>query len=100
MSKSKLVALGDRVIVKVPEAKEQTKGGIYIPESVQKDGATQEGTVISVGKGKFLDNGTIRPMLVKEGDKVIFGKYSGSKIKIDDEEVVCMREDDIMAVEA
>jgi len=94
-SKIKLSPLSDRVLVK-PEELEQLESGIFLPQTAQE--APQKGTVLRVGPGK-VENGNKRPMSVKEGDKVIFGKYSGSKIKVGSEEVLCMREDDIMAVE-
>lgn len=88
--------LHDRVIIKRVEQERTTTGGIVIPDS-----ATEKpirGEVLSVGNGKVLDNGEIRALDVKKGDKVLFGKYAGTEVKIDDEELVVMREDDIMAV--
>lgn len=92
----KVTPLGDRVLVKQDDEPEITKGGIYLPGTAQE--APQWGTVKRVGKGKVLETGEIRPLSVKEGDKVIFGKYSGTKVKVDAEELLFMREDDIMAV--
>ena len=80
----KLKPLGDRVLVKVEEAKEVKKSGIIIPDTAKEK--PQEGTVIAVGKGKVDNNGKLIPMDVKEGDKILFGKYSGSEVKIGDEE--------------
>lgn len=92
----KIRPLHDRVIVqRIPE-EEVTKGGIIIPDTAKEK--PQEGKVIAVGTGKILDNGTKIPMDIKAGDKVLFGKYSGTEIKIDGEEYLMMREDDILGV--
>ena len=96
-SKVKIRPLGDRVLVKQDEAEEKTAGGIYLPDAVAKD-APQWGTIIRTGTGKVLENGETRALSVKEGDKIIFGKYSGTKVKMDSEELLFMREEDIMAV--
>lgn len=95
MTMLKTQPLGDRCVVKQDKAA-TTQGGIYLPETAQD--APQWGTIVAVGKGKLLDNGQVRPMSVKQGDRVIFGKYSGTKMKVDSEELLFMREDDIMAV--
>ncbi|UCG11469.1 MAG: co-chaperone GroES [Deltaproteobacteria bacterium] len=92
----KLRPLYDRVIVKRIEEEEQTSGGIIIPDTAKEK--PQEGKVIAVGKGKILDNGKVMPLTVKKGDRILFGKYSGSDIKIDGEEHLIMREDDILAI--
>jgi len=92
----KLRPLHDRVIVKRVEEERTTPGGIVIPDS-----ATEKpirGEVIAVGNGKVLDNGEQRALDVKVGDKVLFGKFSGTEVKVDDDELLVMREDDIMAV--
>jgi chaperonin GroES len=92
----KIRPLHDRVIVKRMEEERTTAGGIVIPDT-----ATEKpirGQVIAVGAGKVMDNGDTRGMAVKEGDVVLFGKYSGTEVKIDGEEVLVMREDDIMGV--
>ena len=92
----KIRPLHDRVIVlRIPE-EEMTKGGIIIPDTAKEK--PQEGKVIAVGPGKILDSGTKVAMDVKAGDKVLFGKYSGTEIKIDGEEYLMMREDDILGV--
>ena len=91
----KVMPLGDRVLVKQDEEPEITKGGIYLPDAAKE--TPQWGKVVRVGKGKLVD-GTLQPLSVKEGDKVIFGKYSGTKIKVDAQELLFMREDDIMAI--
>ena len=89
--------LGDRVVVKPLEAQEKTKGGIVLPETAKEK--PQEGKVVAVGKGKVLENGTVHPLEVKAGDKVLYGKYSGNEITTKDgEELLIMREDDILAV--
>jgi len=92
----KLRPLHDRVIVKRIEEEEKTSGGIIIPDTAKEK--PQEGKVIAVGQGKILDNGKVSPMAVKKGDRILFGKYSGTDIKIDGEEHLIMREDDILAI--
>ena len=93
----KIRPLQDRVIVKrLEEAVEKTKGGIIIPDTAKEK--PQQGKVIAVGKGKVNDDGKITPLDVKVGDKILFGKYSGSEIKIDGEEHLIMREEDILGV--
>ena len=88
--------LGDRLIVKALEAEEKTKGGIVLPDSAKE--RPQEGKVLAVGKGKLLEDGTIKPLEVKAGDRILFGKYAGTEIKVDDGEVLILREDDILAI--
>lgn len=88
--------LHDRVVVRRVEEERRSAGGIVIPDT-----ATEKpirGEVLAVGHGKILENGTVRPMDVKVGDRVLFGKYSGTEIKIDGQELVVMREEDIMAI--
>ena len=92
----KVRPLHDRVIVKRTEETEKTKGGIIIPDTAKEKPI--EGKIIAVGKGKVLENGTIHPLEVKEGDKVLFGKYAGTEITANDEEYLIMREDDIVAI--
>jgi chaperonin GroES len=92
----KIRPLQDRVIVKRIAEEEKSKGGIIIPDTAKEK--PQEGKVIAVGKGKVDDNGKLRPLDVKAGDRVLFGKYSGSEIKVDGEEHLIMREDDILGV--
>ena len=91
------IPLADRVLVKADDAEEKLESGIYLPQAAQEK--PQTGVVLAAGPGKYMDNGTLRPMSIKEGDKVIFGKYSGSKITVGNDELLCMREDDIMAIE-
>src|SRR3954467_1903841 len=88
--------LHDRIIVKRIEEGEQVRGGIIIPDTAKEK--PQEGQVIAVGEGKYKDDGTRQPLDVKAGDRVLFGKYSGSEIKIDGEELLIMREDEILGV--
>jgi chaperonin GroES len=89
--------LRDRVIVKALEAETKTKGGIVLPDSVKEK--PQEGKVVAVGDGKTLESGTIQKMIVQVGDKVLYGKYSGNTITTKDgEELLEMREDDIIAI--
>jgi chaperonin GroES len=92
----KIRPLHDRVIVQRIAEEEVTKGGIIIPDTAKEK--PQEGKVIAVGPGKVLDSGIKVSMDVKVGDKVLFGKYSGTEIKIDGEEYLMMREDDILGV--
>jgi chaperonin GroES len=95
-SEMKLRPLHDRVIVKRVEEEKLSAGGIVIPDS-----ATEKpirGKVLSVGNGKILENGEVRKLDIKAGDTVLFGKYSGTEVKVDGEELLVMREDDIMAV--
>jgi chaperonin GroES len=94
--KMKVRPLHDRVIVKRVEEEEQTKGGIIIPDTAKEKPI--EGKVVAVGKGKVLENGNQQPLEVKEGDKVLFGKYAGTEIKLEGEEHLIMREDDIIAI--
>ena len=92
----KIKPLQDRVIVKRIEEEEKSKGGIIIPDTAKEK--PQEGRVVAVGKGKVDDNGKTIPMDVKVNDRVLFGKYSGTEINIDDEEHLIMREEDILGV--
>jgi len=92
----KIRPLQDRVIVKRIEEEEKTKGGIIIPDTAKEK--PQEGKVVAVGKGKVNDDGKLTPLDVKVGDKILFGKYSGTEIKLNGEEHLIMREDDILGV--
>jgi chaperonin GroES len=92
----KLRPLHDRVIVKRLEEEEKTVGGIIIPDSAKEK--PQQGKVIAVGKGRLLEKGDIVPLVVKEGDRVLFAKYSGTEVKVENEEFLIMREDDILAI--
>src|ERR1700744_1656320 len=92
----KIRPLHDRVIVKRLEEERTSPGGIVIPDSAAEKPV--QGKIMAVGKGKILEDGTVRPLDVKVGDKILFGKYSGTEVKIDGDELVVMREDDLMAV--
>ena len=92
----KLQPLGDRVVIRREESEEKTKGGLYLPETAKNKPA--RGTVVSVGDGKLLEDGKRHKPQVKEGDKVIFLSYAGEEFKIDDGELLLMRESDILAV--
>ncbi len=89
--------LHDRVIVRrVDDSSEKTAGGLFIPDTAKEK--PQEGEVIAVGEGKYKEDGTRQTLDVKTGDRVLFGKYSGSEIKIDNEELLMMREDEILGI--
>ena len=92
----KIRPLHDRVIVKRLESETRSAGGIVIPDSAAEKPV--QGKVVAVGKGKILEDGQVRPLDVKVGDKVLFGKYYGTEVKVDGEELVVMREEDVMAV--
>ena len=92
----KIRPLHDRVIVKRLEEEEKTKGGIIIPDTAKEK--PLEGKVIAAGKGKILENGEVRPLDVKAGDRVLFGKYAGTEIKIEGEEHLILREEDILGI--
>ena len=91
----KIRPLHDRVLVRRAEAEEKTAGGIVLPGAKEKP---EIGEILAVGKGKILENGTVRPLDVKVGDKVVFGKYSGTEVKVNTETLLMMREEDIMGV--
>ena len=92
----KIRPLHDRIIVKRIEGEEKTKGGIIIPDTAKEK--PQQGKIIAAGKGKLNDDGKLTPLDVKVGDRILFGKYSGSEIKLDGEEHLIMREEDILGV--
>lgn len=92
----KVRPLHDRILVKRLDTEEKTKGGIIIPDTAQEK--PQEGKVEAVGNGKILDDGSVRPLDVKVGDKILFGKYGGTDINIDGEEYLILREEDVLAV--
>lgn len=96
MAKIKLNPLADRVVVKPAEAEEKTKGGIILPDTAKEKPV--EGTVIAAGPGKISDNGELVKMTLKVGDKVLYGKYSGTEVTIEGEEYLIMRESDIFAI--
>ncbi len=92
----KVRPLHDRILVKRFEEKEVKKGGIIIPDTAKEK--PQEGEVIAVGTGKLTEDGKRQPLEVKVGDKILFGKYSGTEVKLDDEEYLIMREDDVLGI--
>ena len=93
---TKFTPLHDRILVRRVEESETTRGGIIIPDTAKDK--PQEGEVIAVGKGKINEEGKIRPLDVKEGDRILFGKYAGTEIKLDGEDLVIMREEEVLGV--
>jgi chaperonin GroES len=93
---TKFTPLHDRILVRRVEESETTRGGIIIPDTAKDK--PQEGEVISVGKGKVNEEGKVRPLDVKEGDRILFGKYSGTEIKLDGEDFVIMREEEVLGI--
>jgi chaperonin GroES len=93
---TKFTPLHDRIAVRRVEEAETTRGGIIIPDSAKDK--PQEGEVLSVGRGKSNDEGKVFPLAVKEGDRVLFGKYAGTEIKIDGEDLVIMREEEVLGI--
>ena len=92
----KIRPLHDRIIVKRLEEERTSAGGIIIPDTAAEKPI--QGKVVAVGKGKILENGNVRPLDVKVGDKILFGKYGGTEVKVDGDELLVMREEDVMAV--
>jgi len=92
----KIRPLYDRIVVKRIEQQEQKIGGLFIPDSAKEK--PQEGEVVAVGKGKRLEDGKVIPLDVQVGDRILFGKYSGSDIKLDQEELLIMREDEVLGI--
>ncbi|MCX5738073.1 MAG: co-chaperone GroES [Proteobacteria bacterium] len=92
----KIRPLHDRILVQRIEGESKTKGGIIIPDTAKEK--PQEGRVIAVGTGKILEDGTVRPLEVKAGDKILFTKYAGTDVKIDGEEQIIIREDDVLGI--
>jgi chaperonin GroES len=95
-TKFKIRPLGDRVVVEPLEAEEKTKGGIILPDTAKEK--PQEGKVVAVGKGKLNDKGELVPMEVKVGDKVLYGKYSGTEVTVENKQYIILREEDILAI--
>jgi chaperonin GroES len=91
-----ITPLGDRILVKPLEAEEKTKGGIILPDTAKEK--PQEGRVVAVGKGKVLEDGKVQPLEVKPGDKILYGKYSGTEIKLEDDEHLIIKEEDVLAI--
>lgn len=96
MSRVKVVPLADRLLVKPDDGPQKTDGGIYLPDTAKE--APQWGVVVRVGAGKTMDNGDMRALMVKEGQKVVFNKYSGTKVSVDGDELLFMREEEILGV--
>ena len=92
----KIQPLGDRLVVEVLEAKEKTKGGIVLPDTAKEK--PQEGKVVAVGKGRTSEDGKIVPLQVKVGDKILYGKYSGTEINLEEKEYLIVKEEDVLAV--
>jgi chaperonin GroES len=92
----KVKPLGDRVVIQPSEGQEKTKGGIVLPDTAKEK--PQEGKIIAVGTGKKTEDGKVIPLTVKAGDKVLYGKYSGTEITVDGEEYLIVREEDILAI--
>lgn len=92
----KIRPLQDRLIVERLEGEEKTASGLYIPDSAKEK--PQQGKVVAVGKGRVLEDGSVRPLDLREGDRILFGKYSGTEIKLDGTEYLIMREDDVLGV--
>jgi len=92
----KIRPLGDRILVKRHDGEEKTKGGIIIPDSAKEKPV--EATVVAVGNGKANKDGKVRPLDVKAGDRILFGKYSGAEVKLDGEEHLILREDEVLAI--
>ncbi len=92
----KIRPLYDRIVVKRIESQEQMQGGLYIPDTAKEK--PQEGEVVAVGKGKRLEDGKLVPLDVQAGDRILFGKYSGNDIKLDGEEYLIMREDEVLGI--
>lgn len=95
-TKTNIRPLGDRVVVKAVDREEQTKSGIYLPDTAKEK--PQEAVVLAVGNGRLLDNGSRVPIDLKEGDRVLFSKYSGTEIRLGDQELLILRESDILGV--
>ncbi|HSM35194.1 MAG TPA: co-chaperone GroES [Longimicrobiales bacterium] len=96
VSATKITPLADRVVVKPLEETEEMRGGLYIPDTAKEK--PQQGEVIAVGPGKVNDNGDRTPMEVKAGDRVLYGKYSGTEITVDGDQVLILRESDVLAI--
>ena len=93
---TKLTPLHDRIVIRRIEEAETTRGGIIIPDTAKDK--PQEGEVVAVGKGKVNEDGKVFPLAVKEGDRILFGKYAGTEIKIDGEELLIMREEEVLGI--
>ncbi len=96
MKKPKIRPLHDRIVVERLESEEKTPGGLYIPDTAKEK--PQLGRILAVGKGRIKDDGSVSPLEVKEGDRILFSKYAGTEIKLDGQEYLIMREDDVLGV--
>ena len=96
MASSQLQPLGDRLVIKPLESEEKTKSGLVLPDTAKEE--PQEGKVIAVGSGKLMDDGSVKKLEVKNGDRVLYGKYSGTEVRINEEDYLILREDDVLAV--
>jgi chaperonin GroES len=92
----KIKPLQDRILIRRLDSEEEMRGGIVIPDTAKEK--PQEGEVVAVGDGKVLDSGQRQEMTVKVGDRILFGKYSGTEVKVDDEELLIMREDEVLGI--
>lgn len=95
---SQLQPLGDRLVVKPLDAEEKTKSGLVLPDTAKEK--PQEGKVIAVGSGKLLDDGSVKKLEVRSGDRILYGKYSGTEVRLNEEDYLILREDDVLAVVA
>ena len=93
---SQLQPLGDRIVVKPVDQEDKTKSGLVLPDTAKEK--PQEGKVIAVGSGKLLDDGTVKKLEVRTGDRVLYGKYSGTEVRVHEEDYLILREDDVLAV--
>ena len=91
-----LKPLGDRIVAKALEAQEKTKSGLIVPDSAKEK--PQEAKVVAVGTGRLLDDGTVKSLEIKNGDRILYGKYSGTEVSIEGEEYLILREEDVLAV--
>ena len=91
-----LKPLGDRIVVRPTEAEAKTKSGLVLPDTAKEK--PQEGKVLAVGSGRLLDDGTVKSLEVKSGDKILYGKYAGTEVHVQDEDYLILREDDVLAI--
>ena len=91
-----LKPLGDRIVVKAFDAEEKTKSGIIVPDSAKEK--PQEGKVVAIGTGRLLDDGAVKPLEVRNGDRVLYGKYSGTEISLEGQDYLILREEDVLAI--
>jgi len=91
-----LKPIGDRIVVRPLDAQEKTKSGLVVPDTAKEK--PQEGKVLAVGTGRLLENGSIKPLEIKHGDRVLYGKYAGTEVSIEDEDYLILREEDVLAI--